>query len=72
MVKLFSTIAEGWGVLAALTPDALSQLREKQRCGELDQGIFDELRQRSLLGNADKSSNGMRMLARRTIFCKPS
>jgi hypothetical protein len=44
IVALFDDIAEGWELLSVIPTETLAQLRERQRCGELDRFTIIELR----------------------------
>jgi hypothetical protein len=44
IVALFDDVAEGWELLSALPVEALAQLRERQRRGELDRSAMVDIR----------------------------
>jgi hypothetical protein len=44
IVALFDDVAEGWELLSLIPSETLSQLRERQRCGDLDRFAIMELR----------------------------
>jgi hypothetical protein len=44
IVALFDDVAEGWELLSVIPAETLAQLREWQRCGELDRFTIIELR----------------------------
>jgi len=44
IVALFDDAAEGWELLSVIPSETLAQLRERQRCGDLDRFAIIELR----------------------------
>ena len=44
IVALFYDAAEGWELLSVIPSESLAQLRERQRCGDLDRFVIIELR----------------------------
>jgi hypothetical protein len=44
IVALFDDVAEGWELLSVIPSEILTQLRERQRCGDLDRFAIIELR----------------------------
>ena len=46
IVALFDDVAEGWELLSLIPSETLAQLRERQRCGDLDRFTIMELRAR--------------------------
>jgi hypothetical protein len=44
IVALFDNVAEGWGPISVIPTETLAQLRERQRCGDLDRFAIIELR----------------------------
>jgi hypothetical protein len=44
IVALFDDVAEGWQLLSVIPSETLAQLRERQRCGDLDRFAIIELR----------------------------
>jgi len=44
IVALFDDVAEGWELLSVIPSETLAQLRERQRCGDLDRVAIIELR----------------------------
>jgi hypothetical protein len=44
IVALFDDVAEGWELLSVIPSETLAQLRERQRCGDLDRFAIIELR----------------------------
>jgi hypothetical protein len=46
IVALFDDVAEGWELLSLIPSETLAQLRERQRCGDLDRFAIMELRAR--------------------------
>jgi len=46
IVALFDDVAEGWELLSLIPSETLAQLRERQRCGDLDRFAIMKLRAR--------------------------
>ena len=46
IIALFDDVAEGWELLSLIPSETLAQLRERQRCGDLDRFAIMELRAR--------------------------
>ncbi|MCI0601254.1 MAG: hypothetical protein L0Y60_17410 [Beijerinckiaceae bacterium] len=44
IIALFDDAAEGWELLSVIPSETLAQLRERQRCGDLDRFAITELR----------------------------